>query len=373
MHKVLRYVPLMIPNKSMGRILLFLSLCLKPSIALDYQPVSNSVVQWFHTDEFYLPGPKNDASTTLLWINGAAHLFYNYWSIADERAYSSVATGRSIASLEVQKTVTIGDDAKVTHRWFESILPMEDGTLYGFYHSEEKTPCAFYIKSPEIGVTRSKDNGHTWENLGIIIKADDMENDCSAANGFFSNGTGDFSAVFDRDKKYVYILFSNYPMGERSHNQGIASARIAVADLASPVGKAFKWHKGSYSQPGIDGRATPFFKAFNNFMQPNPDGFWGPSVHYNNFLKKYVMLMTRTKNGNYTKVLWPTEGIYISTNDNPENPLGWSEPVKILHGGHWYPQFIGMNHFTQDNTAEMGEWARFFMEGHSDLIVRFKR
>lgn len=340
---------------------------------VDFKNLGNALIEWHPTDSMSLPGPKNDASTSLVWIDDNAHFFYNYWSLEDMRAYSAIAVGRNLANLEIEKKISIGDDELITHRWFESVLPAEDGTLYGFYHSEEKNPCGFYIKSPEIGMTKSTDNGRTWHNMGIILKADDHENDCSAANGFFSNGAGDFSAVYDREKKYVYIVFSNYPMGDRSHNQGIATARIAVADLKDPVGKAMKWHKGQFSQPAIDGRATPFLKSFNDFKLPNPDSYWGPSVHYNTFLKKYVMLLSRTKDGKSTKVLWPTEGIYMSTNEDVANPEGWSTPVKIIHGGHWYPQFIGFNKKNKEGTLEMGEWARFFMEGESDFIVRFKR
>ena len=352
---------------------LLLLLMPSPSLRTEYIPLSNAHIDWQATDEFALPGPKNDASSTLIWIEDQAYLFYNYWSLSDARAYSEVAKGRNIASLQTEEAVTIGNDAYVTHRWFESILAADDGTLYGFYHSEEKNPCGFYIKSPEIGLSKSTDKGRTWHNMGIILKADDSENDCSAANGFFSGGAGDFSAVYDREKKFVYIVFSNYPMKDRVKNQGVASARIAVADLDNPVGKVFKWHEGQFTEPGIDGQASPFFKPFKDFTAPDPDSYWGPSVHYNNFLKKYVMVMSRTKGGNSTKVLWPNEGVYMSTNSDLSNPKGWSAPAKIIHGGNWYPQFIGFNRHAADSSSEMGEWGRFFMEGKSYYIVRFKR
>lgn len=352
---------------------LLFSLLIQHPSTLDYQSIANPILEWYRTEDLTLPGPKNDASSTMLWVNGVAHFFYNYWSQPDGKAFSLLATGRDLASLNDERTLSIGNDPTSGLRWFESILPGDDGNLYAFYHSEERNPCAFYIKTPEIGMAVSSDSGRTWNNLGIIIKNSDEENDCSALNGFFSNGTGDFSAVYDQEKQFVYILYSNYPMQSEVHTQGVAAARIAVSDLPNPVGKAFKWYKGQYSEPGIDGKTTPIFTAFKDFRQPNPDSFWGPSLHYNKFLKKYVMLMTRTKNGNSTKTLWPTEGIYVSTNDNLTDPHSWSKPTRIVHGGHWYPQFIGIDRYAQDHTSEIGEWARFFMEGHSDYIVRFKK
>ena len=353
--------------------LFLFSLLLQPSTSLDYSQAENPVVEWYRTDSMSLPGPKNDASNTLLWFNGIAHLFYNYWSLEDGRAYSVMATGRDIASLNVEKMLTIDEDANAAFRWFESILPGEDGYLYAFYHSEERNPCGFYIKTPEIGMAISKDQGHTWKNLGVVVKNHDEENDCSALNGFFSNGTGDFAALYDRDKKYVYIVYTNYPMQQQANTQGISTARIAASELANPVGKAYKWYKGSYSEPGVDGKSSSIFKPKINFRHSNPDAYWGPSIHYNTFINKYVMVMTRTKNGKSTKELWPTEGIYVSVNDDMANPYGWSKPERLTHGGRWYPQFIGFNKYTQDHTAEIGEWARFFMEGHSDYIVRFKK
>ena len=337
-----------------------------------YKPVPNPIVEMFPSNQMHFPGPKSDASSTLIWINGLAHFFYNYWHDGDKRTYSALATGRDMFNLTVERYLEIGDDSGVTHRWFESILKGDNGALYAFYHSEEKNPCSFYYKTPEIGMAKSTDNGRTWKNLGIIIKVADDQNDCNALNGFFSNGAGDFSAIYDRQKKFVYITYTNYPMGNQIGEQGITFARLSAKDMDAPVGKTWIWYNGGFTEPGIDGLATSRFKPWTDFLAPNPDGFWGPSVHYNTHINKYVMLVTRTKDGDFTRLPFPTEGIYISTNSDIADPAGWTTPLKIVDGGHWYPQFYGLNSQIQETSDEMGEWARFAMENNSHFIVRFK-
>src|SRR5262249_56124526 len=57
-------------------------------------------------------------------------------------------------------------------RWFESTWKDEDGTLYGWYHSEPAGICserlpAKRLTAPRIGAARSADNGATWQDLGI--------------------------------------------------------------------------------------------------------------------------------------------------------------------------------------------------------------
>lgn len=350
-----------------------------PSIAItadatgntpDYQALDNPILEWIQTSSFHLPGPKSDASTSLLWLNGIATLFYNFWSVDDMRTYSVIATGPDLFHLVNERAITIGEDLGITHRWFETVLPGANGALYAIYHSEERSPCIFYYKSPGIGIAKSTDNGRTWTNLGIVLKVADSEEDCRAANGFFAGGNGDVSAVFDRDRKYIYIVYTNYPMRDQLTDQGIAFARLAIEDLDQPVGRVWKWYNGSYSQPGIDGLASSILKPVIDFRAPNPEGYWGPSVHYNTFLKKYLMLLSRTRDGNSVQQPLPTEGIYVSLNDDISNPAGWSEPTKIVAGGHWYPQFIGTK--VPEDSNELGERGRFFMENESFFEVRFK-
>jgi plastocyanin len=66
------------------------------------------------------------------------------------------------------------------------------------------------------------------------------------------------------------------------------------------------------------------------------------------------------------------EGIYVSFNERLDAPASWSTPLKIIDGGGWYPQVIGLE---RPNGTD--RWAttvaRFFMSGASDYFIEFSR
>ena len=90
---------------------------------------------------------------------------------------------------------------------------------------------------------------------------------------------------------------------------------------------------GSYP-PG-----TPLERATQPFHDGNPraDVFWGASVHWNTYLEQYVMLLNRSKDENFG-----TEGIYVSYSTSLSDPERWTAPQKLMSGGEWYPQAVGI-------------------------------
>ena len=98
----------------------------------------------------------------------------------------------------------------------------------------------------------------------------------------------------------------------------------------------------------------------------DPDGFWGPAVHYNWALDAYVMLLNRTSGGEADLV---QEGIYASINRTLDDPTAWSPPLRIVRGGGWYPEVVGLEEGCGD--TEAGAIARFFMAGFSAWTIEF--
>ena len=78
------------------------------------------------------------------------------------------------------------------------------------------------------------------------------------------------------------------------------------------------------------------------------------------------MLLNRTSDVNFTQ-----EGIYISFNDALDQPGQWSEPRRILEGGLWYPQVMGLA--TGDSDKSAGQVARLFLSGSSSYFIQFQR
>jgi hypothetical protein len=96
------------------------------------------------------------------------------------------------------------------------------------------------------------------------------------------------------------------------------------------------------------------------------DAFWGASIHWNTYLERYVMLLNRAKNENFDN-----EGIYVSFSSALDDAAAWSAPRKLMNGGGWYPQVVGLEPGGTDRQA--GQRARFFLTGTSNRYIEFTR
>jgi hypothetical protein len=297
-----------------------------------------------------------DSNSPAFWADGTLHVF-------NSLNHPYLSEGRNVAQLDDPVGVEFRGGVSGP-RWMEAVIQDEDGTLYGFYHHEPVGLCTEGTKTaPQIGAARSRDGGLGWDDLGIIISAPSNSRRCVTENLYFIGGEGDFSAVLDRDRAFVYFVFTSY--ANAIENQGIAVARMAWADRDRPRGRVSKWRAGEWAIPGLAGRAEPVYGARVSWHEEDADAFWGPSVHWNTYLNKYVMLMTRSRDSQ-----WTTEGIYIAYADRLDDPSAWSAPQRLIEGGAWYPQVMGLAR-GQGTDALAGQYARFFMGGRSDFLIRF--
>jgi hypothetical protein len=299
-----------------------------------------------------LPG-TSDSNSPVHWHDGRFMVYQSY-------ALPLVSTGaRQLDTLRA-RPVLLNTYAHYP-LWIESTWMDDDGTLYAWYHHESWVcnPLA----EPSIGALISHDGGYSFQDLGIILKSG-YPRDCSARNGFFAGGHGDFTVLVDQWREHFYFYFTNYSGPPES--QGIAVARMAFADRGRPAGRVWKFNQGSWSEPGLAGRVTALMPARVSWSRVETDSFWGPSLHWNTYLNQFVMLLNRA----CCTPGWPQEGIYVSFNTDLSNPTRWSEPVKILEGDQatWYPQVIGLRPHT-DKTA--GRVARFYMSGESRFEIVF--
>lgn len=253
--------------------------------------------------------------------------------------------------------------------WFESVWRDDDGTLFLFYHHEPEQRCpTTNLTSPRIGAAISRDNGETIEDLGIILQSGDPD-DCDAKNGFFSGGHGDMSVVLDKEHKYFYFYFTNYAGPVSS--QGVATARLAFEDRFHPEGKVFKFYMGEWNEPGVGGKISPVFPATRSWQVEDTDSHWGPAIHYNTHLDKYVVLLNRA----CCEPGWPQAGIDVSFNADLSDAFGWKplqrllNPGDIPHAPGYYPQVLGLSSSGTD--ALSGEFARFYVMGVSDWEIQF--
>ncbi len=302
-----------------------------------------------------------DSNSPAEW-DGAGNLFV---FTSSQHPYRS--SGANIFELEwPAMPVAIEPRADVRGgMWMEATYRADDGTVYGWYHNEPPGLCGnSRLTAPRIGALVSRDDGRTWQNLGIVLDAPTGSFTCSTQNFYFAGGNGDFSVILDRSGQYFYFFISTYhrQIGE----QGVAVARMRFEDRDDPAGKVWKWRDGGWNEPGLGGLVTTTFPALIDWHRANANAFWGPAVHFNTHLETYVMLLNHAVDRN-----WRQEGIYISFNKHIDNPLGWSAPQRlpIDQNVGWYPQVIGLAVAETDKTA--GHIARLFISGRSFWEIVF--
>jgi hypothetical protein len=320
-----------------------------------------------------------DCNSPSFWDGDEFHVFNSHGSPTRVR-------GRDIYHLEESQDAVF--ENKVNGgRWIEAAVKTAEGPVYGWYHFEPKGLCrGNSLTSAMIGAAKSSDSGLHWTDLGIVLKPADDAIRCKAKNGSVAGGHGDFCILLDREQKYLYVYFSNYsaPLAE----QGVNVARMDWKDRDSPVGKIHKRYNGEYREPGLGGKMTPLFAAKVDYIEKDPDSFWGPSIHWNTYLQRYVMLLNHGQGHNYRQ-----EGIYVTFCDDPSKLDHWTQPKKILEGtsyeehmtkGHsrdltakekiyvrkWYPAVQGLPEMHGTDKLA-GQKARLFLNAFSEYEIEF--
>lgn len=259
--------------------------------------------------------------------------------------------------------VTFRDDPEPRiGKWIEAIWQEPAGPLHGWFHGEEPVSGAVGLSMPHIGRIVSDDGGLTWHCRGDLLRLPSGLADRSWRNGFFAGGYGDLSALPDRAGRALYVFFSSYHPDEAA--QGIAVLRLPAADLTAPPAL---WTADGWSTDRSR-RPKPIWTMRRGWRHADPDGYWGPAVHYNRKLDAFVMLLNHTAGGAGDLV---QEGIYASVNRRLDDVEGWSPPLQIVRGGAWYPQAVGLEDGCGD--TEVGSAGRFFMAGYSAWQVEFSR
>ncbi|MGE3274802.1 MAG: hypothetical protein AB7O67_06800 [Vicinamibacterales bacterium] len=297
----------------------------------------------------------------------------------------SRSEGRSLRWLEPRVPADFKGLPPTGGTWMEAVIDNGDGTWYGYYHNEpDVLPCPEEDKIiPRIGAARSRDRGHTWEDLGIVLDAPPSGIKCDTRNVFFLGGVGDFSVMLDPSREYLYLLYTQYV--ERPGGVGVSLARLRWADRDDPQGRFAIWRAGTWvpaartagetlrgwvedAGPWVYPLATPIFPAANSWDQSDApvDVFWGPSVHWNTYLQRYVILLNHAVDGQ-----WRQGGVFVVYASRLDAPETWTAPTRITIGGRWYPQVLGLDPVTGSD-KEAGEVARFFMQGRSDYYLRFR-
>lgn len=320
---------------------------------------------------------ETDSNSPAVWelVEGRRTLFV----LNSFAGRAELSAGRYVGRLVTVGSITWDGAPPPGGAWMEAVLSDDVTTWYGYYHNElADTVCPGSPKVvPRIGAARSTDRGRTWQDLGPILETSTGGLRCSTRNHYFLGGVGDFSVVLDQHRQYAYFFYTQYLEPE---GVGVAVARMAWASRDEPRGAMDVWDGGTWLPPvrfGTEEQGEVWLYPAAGLVHAAPntwddaargvDVFWGPSVHWNTHLQAWVMLLNRAESNE-----WAQEGIYASFNASIDNPAGWSSSERLLEGGSWYPQVIGLDS-GRGTDKEAGEVARFFMGGRSSYLIRFGR
>ncbi|MEO8681755.1 MAG: hypothetical protein ABI665_22100 [Vicinamibacterales bacterium] len=330
-----------------------------------------------------LPGGVDSNSPAIWSLNAGVSQFT---VMTSTHGSPSLANGSALTRLGSAQKVEFTDDPG-NGVWMEAVVEDDQGTWYGYYHNENP---AVVCGRPDraiarIGAARSFDQGRTWDDLGVVLEAATDTYACDSPNRYVIGGVGDLSVMLNAAKTDLYFFFSQYPKQQAA--QGVAVARLVWANRDRPTGRVMVWTDGVWMASRI--KRTPTVDVFGNTRQiwreypagtplapttqawhdgdGKVDAFWGPSVHWNEGIEQYVMLLNRAKDESYSQA-----GIYVSYAPRLDDPRLWTAPQKLMTGGRWYPQVMGLTPGSGTDKVA-GATARLFLGGRSDWIISFSR
>ncbi|MDP1571092.1 MAG: hypothetical protein Q8L86_13945 [Vicinamibacterales bacterium] len=326
-----------------------------------------------------LPGVA-DSNSPVVWqlVNGqwVVHVFTSAYG------KPSIATGPALDRLSAARAITYTGTPPAGGVWIEAVVVDDAGVWFGYYHNEVVDPaCGPDKVVPRIGAMRSGDRGRTWRDLGIVIEGPPGSVRCETANHYFLGGVGDFSVALDASKQFLYFFYTQY---FEAGGIGVATARMTWANRTAPRGRVTIWNNGVWL-PARSVRTTndagasvttwtypaasPVLPAVDTW----DDGrggvsvLWGPSMHWNVDVGRWVMLLNRAVDS-----AWTPGGVYVSFLDDLTQPSRLTVPQPIAPGTLWYPQVIGLEpNVGTDRLA--GATARFFVGGVSEALIRFEQ
>ena len=193
---------------------------------------------------------------------------------------------------------------------------------------------------------------------------------------YFVGGVGDFSVQLDAESRDLYIFFSQYSADDR---RASASRGWRGPIVTAPSGKAMVFASGVW----LPARA---------FMFPNGMMRWNYPSAVPIFPAERALERRRHRGRCVLGAGRALEHLPRTVRDAAQSRQGHEletgrhlrllrtaastihrpgrTPLKILSGGRWYPQVMGIEAGAGTDKVA-GRWARFFMAGTSEHLIQF--
>ena len=242
---------------------------------------------------------------------------------------------------EAQVRVRGDDHDDRPMRWLEATYKASDGRLYGWYHEEpvdvcsNRTTCRRRPTVPRIGAMSSDDEG----SAGAISGPSWRPRAGLAGARRPTTSSPPASRRFLRDSRpegrsTCYFVFSSY--GPAPDQQGIGLARISRGDSTRRWGSLALRGAMRAGGAGTGGRGAMLIPAMTRLASGPTQRVWGPTVHWNTYLNRYVFLLNRASNARWSQV-----GAYAAFAGNLDEPLPGPSPRSSATAGTGTFQAIG--------------------------------
>lgn len=217
--------------------------------------------------------------------------------------------------------------------WLMSVFREEGDNLIGFFHAEDHWYPHYNnnIAWKSLGVTYSSDAGKTWSEGKQIITSPKEKPETPEWGG-----SGDCCVVWDHHNNRWICYYQEHD--------------VYMAVSEDPKGAPGTWKKyynGAFTEPGLGGEQTKV---------PGLTPGANPSVHWNTYLEKWVMVWHAWGTTAQTRISFSDDGI---TWDTPQSIIA----SEINTGGKaWYPTIIG------ETDVKAGQIARIY---YADIEKNF--
>jgi len=208
-----------------------------------------------------------------------------------------------------------------------AIYTAPDGTLYGFYHAEDRDGLPVFPSGvpgfyATVALATSSDGGATWTKVGPVITSSQTKGKLVSSKDS-DGGSGEPSTALSPDGRYLYLYYTEHA---RESSLGVQIC-VARADLqAGPPlpGQFTKYSAGSFGETGIGGHCS----AVINGLGFDYADTIGAHVTYSAFAGQYFAV--------YGVVDWYSlqngEGLGYSglSYSTSRDGLAWSSPARLI-------------------------------------------
>ena len=247
---------------------------------------------------------------------------------AADRTY--LVEGGDWSDLETARPVLVPDPTSTYDNGYAGIAGIHraEGRVFAIYHAEDHVGMPRFSSGvpgyfASVAMATSRDEGSTWTRLGPVITSSRPKSWTRHANQC-DRGTGEPSIALDRTGAWLFLYYTDHTRAN-SDGVNIAMARASTRLPERGPPRFSKFHRGSFSQPGIGGVETPLIRPGGGTCEA-----LSPHVVFVRAIDRYVMILSINDWSDYMARGHPkNSGVHVAFS---VDGVTWSTPQTLIPG-----------------------------------------